>query len=73
MNLPVTECWDCPFAVKDYWSNEDGDSGVDINDCTLGFPPSVPSFEARKQLGAETPPSWCKLREKPVLVTLRTK
>lgn len=68
----VTDCWDCPFAEKEHWSNED-DSGTDINGCELGTPADLPPWQARRVMGTEKPPFWCKLREAAVLVSLRAK
>lgn len=73
MEHTVDTCWSCPFAEKRDWSNED-DSGTDIEDCVLGHPNEIPTYEARKQLGEwGGPPEWCKLREGPVLVKLQVK
>jgi hypothetical protein len=65
----VEACCACPFLEKEEWSNDD-DSGVDYVDCDLGMP--QPHHESRKALYSATPPEWCKLREGPVLVKLRT-
>lgn len=70
--VEVTNCWDCPFAVKHDWSNEDGDSGTDIEDCALGLPPGKPSYVMRQDLGRVLP-SWCRLRAEPRIVALKGK
>lgn len=66
-------CRCCPFAEKHDWSNE-VDSGTDVEGCALGVPSGRPAYEIQKEQERwGDPPTWCKLREGPVLVTLKIK
>lgn len=68
----VTCCDDCPFAEKEGWNNDEGDSGTDYTGCALGLPADRPHHESIREIAAfAAPPTWCKLREGLVQVRLK--
>jgi len=69
----VSSCHDCPFAEKETWFNEYG-SGTNYTGCELGLPDNKPAYKSIAELGSfGGPPAWCKLREAPVTIRLKTR